>query len=273
VFALTVECGESESEVLSAELWDAGATGIQEEPLTGGGCTLRAWFDDPEGLVERFHAYSPRVVEEAERDWEAVSREAWQPFTLGARLYLAPPWDASPTPDGRIRLVVHPGLALGTGAHPATQLALMALEREVRQGDTVVDVGTGSGILAAASQHFGARAIGCDLDADYSRIASGNLGEDGLTANVFIGSTRALRAQCADVVVANINETTHALLAPEYARVARRGLVLSGFPERRERELEEAVASQGFRRVDRLCGDHWVCLIFHRDTPCNAETS
>jgi ribosomal protein L11 methyltransferase len=273
VFALTVECEESESDVLSAELWEAGATGIHEEPLACGRCTLRAWFDDPEGLVERFNAYSPRLVEEVARDWEAVSREAWQPFPLGTRLYLAPEWDDSETPEGRTRLTVHPGQALGTGAHPATQLALVALERVLHPGDTVADVGTGSGILMAAAQRFGARSVGCDLEEESVHIARANLLTDGLQAGVFIGSTRALRSGCADVLVANINETTHALLAPEYARIVKRCLVVSGFPERREALVETAMRAQGFRGVDRLCGDDWVCLVFRRDMPCNAETS
>lgn len=261
MYSLMVECAESEGELLSAELWDAGATGIQEEPLPGERCRLRAWFDAADGLEQRFAAHGAHLAEEPEVDWEAACRQAWQPFTLGERLYLAPEWDESRTPRGRLRLIIHPGQALGTGAHPATQLALLALEAELRRGDTVLDVGTGSGILTAAALLLGARcAHGCDIDEASVSVARTNLLADAVPGHVFAGSTRAVRSKAVDVVVANINAVTHEMLAGEYARLARRAVIVTGFPDPHMERVARALSSHGFTLAEPRRDGEWVAL-------------
>lgn len=265
--SLLFECAESESEFLSAELWERGAVGIQEDPLPGGRCRLRAWFEHVDGLQAAFGRYRPEFFQEPERDWEEHARQAWQPFTVGRRFYLAPEWDESPTPAGRIRLTVHPGLALGTGAHAATQVCLEALETHLRRGEMALDLGAGSGILTAAALLLGAGfAVGCDIDGEAPPIARRNLQADGLPARFFTGSTRALRDASVDVLVANINAATHRTSAGEYVRVARRLLLLGGFPERHAESVREALAAFGFSVEDRLQIGEWVCLALTRET-------
>jgi ribosomal protein L11 methyltransferase len=260
--SLTLDCVETESELLSAELWEHGASGIQEHELPGGRVRLQAWFDANDGLAERFAAYGPRVEDEKAVDWETLSRQAWQPVEVGARFYLAPEWDESPTPAGRMRLTVHPGMALGTGDHPATQLVLVALEKHLREGERIVDTGTGTGILLEGAYLLGARGVGCDIEWESARTARRNLLADACPPRVFAGSLRALAARSADVVVANINAVTHHALAPEYARVARRLAILAGFPERHVAGLERALGAHGWQRLDRLSSREWVCLVF-----------
>jgi len=269
MFSLYLECAEQDAELLSAELWDEGATGIQEDSLPGARCQLRAWFDDASGLLQRFSDFRPRLEADPDIDWEAVSRQAWQPFEVGRRLYLAPEWDENPTPRGRLRLTIHPGQALGTGAHPATQLCLEAMERHVHRRDHVLDVGTGSGILTAAAMLLGARsAAGCDIDFDSVSIAHRNLVTDGLPAHFFAGSTRAVRSRSAEVIVANINAVTHEALASEYARISRHALILSGFPDRHAARVAAALTPFGFAAAETLTRNEWICLVL-----CNAETS
>jgi ribosomal protein L11 methyltransferase len=265
MYSLFIECPEAEAELLSAELWEEGASGIQEEALPGERCRLRAWFDDPSGLLQRFAPFRPRVEADPDIDWELHSRQAWRPFEVGRRLYLAPEWDESATPVGRVRVTIHPGLALGTGAHPATQLCLHAIDSHVRVGDTVLDLGAGSGILSAAALRLGVRRVfACDIDPDSAATARANLQRDALTAPVFIGSTRAVRSSAVDVVVANINSVTHETLSAEYSRLARRLLVLSGFPDRYVPRIERAMRLEGFRPVDTLARQEWVCLVLSR---------
>jgi ribosomal protein L11 methyltransferase len=269
MYSLYLECLEVEAELLSSELWDEGATGIQEEALVGARCQLRAWFEDPAGLLQRFATFGPRIELEPDVDWEAESRQAWQPFPVGRRLYLAPEWDESATPAGRIRLTIHPGQALGTGAHPATQLCLEALETHLLASDVVLDVGAGTGILASAAHHLGARHVmGCDIDFDSISVARCNLLSDGLPPHVFAGSTRAVRSQSIDLLLANINAVTHQTLAGEYARIARRCLILSGFPDRHSAKVSEALARFGFKAVQTLTKNEWVALVL-----CNEEDS
>lgn len=264
MISLSLECRETESELLSAELWEKGATGIQEEDLPGGRVRLRAWFDSGDGLADRFSAFTPQVREEVYVDWEQVTRQAWQPVEVGALFYLAPEWDESDTPVGRLRLTVHPGMALGTGDHPATRLALAAMERHLRAGERMLDVGTGTGILLAGAHLLGARGAGCDIEYESARTARHNLIRDAHPPRVFAGSLRAVAAASADVVVANINAATHQTLAAEYVRVARRLVILTGFPARHEAGVEQALWEHEWHPTDRLTDHEWVCLAFSR---------
>lgn len=262
MYSLYLECAEQESELLSADLWEHGATGIQEDALPNARCLLRAWFDEPGRLLDQFAPFNPRIEPEPDVDWEAACRQAWRAFDVGRRLHLAPEWDEDPTPRGRLRLTIHPGQALGSGAHPATQLCLEALEATLLPADTVLDVGTGSGILLAAASLLGARrAIGCDIDQASVAIARANLIADAVPPLLFAGSTRALPALSVDVIVANINAVTHAHLAPEYARLARRVLIVSGFPTRQAEPTTGALAQHGFSLAGTLSREDWTCLI------------
>src|ERR1700691_2629248 len=95
-----------------------------------------------------------------------VLRDAWPPLCVGERFYLVAPWHAAvQAPAGRMRLEIYPGMACGTGRHPATQLCLQAIERYVKPGAQVLDVGSGSGILSDAARLLGAGVvIACDVD-------------------------------------------------------------------------------------------------------------
>jgi ribosomal protein L11 methyltransferase len=259
--SLRLECVEAESELLSAELWEQGAAGIQEEDLPGGRIRLRAWFDGAGDLAQRFSAYAAAVQEETPVDWEAVTRQAWQPVEVGERFYLAPEWDESDTPAGRLRLTVHPGMASGTGDHPATRLALAAIERHVTPADRVFDVGTGTGILLAGAYLLGATGFGCDIDVDAAATARVNLLTDAHPARIFAGSLRAVAPRSASVIVANINAVTHQALAADYSCISRRLLILTGFPERHEPGVAAALTAYDWQIADRLTDREWVCLV------------
>jgi ribosomal protein L11 methyltransferase len=225
VFSLFLSCAAAAEDQLSAELHEAGTAGILEE--AGG---LRAFFEDESrraDLLSRFAAFHPVAREEAAVDWEQAARESFPALRIGRRWFLAPPWSAEETPAGRIRLVVNPGMACGTGWHPCTQLCLTALEQVVRARDTVLDVGSGSGILSQAAMLLGAgRVVSCDIDMDALLVA-----RERVQAAMFCGSADAVREGIADVVVANISASAAEELGREFRRVLRpRGtLIASGF--------------------------------------------
>src|SRR5205085_2769695 len=133
--------------------------------------------------------YAPELRREAETDWEQVARDSWPPLPVGKRFYLVPPWHTTPAPAGRIRLEINPGMACGTGWHPCTQLSLEALEEYVHPGASVLDVGTGSGILSIAAGLLGATHVfGCDIDFDAVSIA-----KERIAWPAFVGSANAVR--------------------------------------------------------------------------------
>lgn len=216
---------------------------------------MRAFFErdhDVGSLLERFAEFSPELREEPAADWERATRDAWPPICVGERFFLVAPWDEfAATPPGRARLEIYPGMACGTGRHPATQLCLRAIERYVKPGARVLDVGSGSGILSAAAELMGAGSvIGCDIDPDTVGIAS-----ERVHVPMFVGSADAVRSGWADVIVANIDAATLEQIAPELERVRKPGstLILSGFPE--------WDVPEGFAPREILRQEDWLCFI------------
>ncbi len=253
--SLFIRCAPRDKDSIVAELWARGTEGVMEDDAPGGRCLLRAWFREPFDAS----AWNGEWTAEEERDWVAVSRASWQPIEVGRRFYLVPAWRDDPAPEGRLRLSIDSGTACGTGYHEATQLCLEALERWLRHGDTLIDVGTGSGILAEAALLLGAaRAAGCDIDPEAVAWA-----RQRTRALLFAGSLRAVRDACATVLVANINQTALAQLAPRIRAVLAPGgrAILSGFRSGEAAAVERAVS---LPRLDRLELNGWVCLVCGR---------
>lgn len=225
MFSLLVQNEPNQDrDILIADLWEAGATGITEE--TDG---VRAFFEgSPEVVLAQFSHLQATVHEEDTRDWVRFAQDQWSSFPVGDSFYLVPEWLDDPAPEGRLRLRMHPGMACGTGTHAATRLCLMAMERHVRPGSTLLDVGTGAGILADAARLLGAaRVYGCDIAHDSTLVARGNLDP---SIHLFTGSVRSVRDKSVDWAVCNLNAATLQTLAGELERAADR-LILSGFRE------------------------------------------
>jgi ribosomal protein L11 methyltransferase len=227
---LHLDCETPDRDWLIAELWERGTTGIIE-----GVAGLRAFFDEHIDTSDLM-AFSPRWERAEERDWVEMSRAQWEPVEVGSRFFLVPSWSSDPAPEGRLRLEMQPGLACGTGWHPATQIALEAMERYVAPGAAVLDVGTGSGILAEAAALLGAGPVyACDIDADAVAIARERLRAATVHAALFAGSAAAVRGGAVDLVVANIDAETLIPMFAEIRRVLKPGgrAILTGFPESR----------------------------------------
>jgi len=212
MFSVRIEVEPERADGLLADLWEAGTLGVIE-----GDGFVEAFFEDTES-AQRFG--EPQRA--ADVDWVRATEDAWPPVLAGKKFFIVAPWRTEPTPAGRFRLEINPGLQCGTGQHPCTQLCLEAMEQVIRPGDAVLDVGTGSGILSVAAKLLGARlVIACDIDPDAARVVP-----------FFVGSADAVRSGSFDVVVANISEAVMEELRPELERVAAKR-ILSGFQNER----------------------------------------
>ena len=267
---LTLSCSRGEKDFLAAELDDSAMLGLIEEDQPGGRSLLRAFFEDSAratAIAERLSDYSPAIGPYEAQDWVAMARSQWKPVLAGERLFLVPPWCDDPAPVGRLRMPMPPGTASGTGLHASTQLMLAALERELRPGGTLLDLGTGSGILSAAALLLGARKVyACDIEEE-AVLAAREYTERRVP--VFLGSARSLRDASVDVVAANINAATLIALARDIARVLKPGgrALLGGFTAVDMPRLSEALEAASLAVTDRVERDEWVLLSTHDASP------
>lgn len=259
MYSLKLRCKSHETETLSFQLWEAGTVAVSELNK-GDGCALTAGFEDESArvtLIEQFAAYRPEWCEDR-TDWEAVTRQAWPGRAVGKRLYVAPPWSEEQTPNGRLRLIQNPGQASGTGEHPCTQLALQAIESEVFAGCGVLDVGTGSGILAIAALKLGAgTAVGIDVDESALQTARENSALNGLAPLLATGTVGCVAEAWAAVTVANISATVLLAIADDLLRVtAMPGiLILTGFPGSEAGAIAALLPGSEITYLD-----GWACL-------------
>jgi len=250
MYSLQLKCRPDDVDFLSAELWEAGTVGIRE--LEDG---LIAGFETNDQRAELLQRFGGEWTQEDSTDWVEATERAWPARLIGERIFLAPHWCTDETPAGRVRIMHNPGLACGTGEHPCTQLALQALESAGLDGKTIVDVGTGSGVLAIAALHLGARiAVGVDFDEAALGAARENFELNGFVASLAVGSADCIRE--ADVTLANISATVILSIADELLRIGGL-LILTGFSDY---ELPAMEATFGSGTVTE--SGEWRCLVF-----------
>ena len=234
--------GSAAEEAIYAE---GGADGIQPWRAS----RVSALLDekaDVAGLVAHACASAglpvPRYTVQplADRDWVQASRDQFVPIRISPRLWIVPSWHAAPD-AGAVNIALDPGIAFGTGSHPTTRLCLRWLERVIQGGETVLDYGCGSGVLAVAAMKLGAAsAVGVDIDGQALLAARRNAMHNQVQAT-FHSAAEAVQRP-ARIVVANILAHPLVVLAPLLARLtAPRGrLALSGLLTRQVDEVRAA---------------------------------
>ncbi len=269
----------AEADAASARLFDLGATGLEVRDATTlvkgkeGAETLVASFDDEEtaslAALSLPGAWNPRrdaIVGDA---WRDEYKKYFHPFELCDGVVVRPPWEAYAAKAGERVLTLEPGRAFGTGLHETTSLVAEVLSsyREELRGRCVLDVGTGSGILALLALVLGAeRARAIDVDPDAVRVAQENAAANGRSARL-VADTAELGA-IADrypVIVANIEASVLMELAPLLAARAEGGalVVLSGLlvPEVNAQLEDVRAAYARFLHVETKTKGEWVALV------------
>lgn len=213
----------------------------------------------------------PEIRELGPEDWAEAWKKGYKTLHLGRRLVIVPVWEAYlPRPD---EVVIHmePGMAFGTGLHPTTRLCLCALEDYLRPGDHVLDVGTGSGILAIAAAKLGAaHVLALDIDPTAVDVARSNVARNDVAhcVEVHVGTVENLwtRIGAMQLIVINILADTVMALAPRLAeKLAPRGhLISSGILQEQAAAVETALQDAGLAVVEQRVEGDWVALVSER---------
>lgn len=196
-----------------------------------------------------------------DEDWVGATQREFTPFPVGQRLWITPSWHAGthPAPEARVALVLDPGMAFGTGSHPTTRLCLEWLDANLRGGESVIDYGCGSGILAIAAARLGAAEVtGIDIDPQALAAAQRNAQANGVS--ITLRSSGETPPAAADVVVANILANPLRVLAPLLEALVAPGgrLVLAGLLDRQADEIARCYPRIALRPWRSL--DGWTCL-------------
>ena len=258
-------------ELLHAALDDFAPLAIHDRDTAEG---WRVFFRHPhdraaagEALVREFGdaGVSVSAVDVRDDEWARRSQAHLAAVRAG-RIIVAPPWAVDPVEDGCVLVVIQPSTGFGTGHHATTRLCLRLLQAAEVSQQRVIDVGTGSGVLAIAARKLGAReAIALDVDPDALRNARENAQLNGPAATITAieADLATLEADPADVVLANLTASVLLREAEALARLAAPGgrLIVSGFAPADLAAIESAF---GTRAAATVIEDGWAAALFNR---------
>ncbi len=209
------------------------------------------------------------VADVLDQDWMQKWKEGFHPITVGKRILIAPSWQLPETSDGRIVIRIDPGMAFGTGTHETTRLCLEAIERHWR-GGTLLDVGTGTSILAIAAAKLApeAQITAIDIDPLAVEVGRENISVNGVPANIAIreGQPRDCAGQTFDLVVANLTaEVIIELFDDLLACLAQEGvLILSGILTTLVADVEQRAGAEPMAIIERREAGEWSLLVAQR---------
>ncbi len=275
---LTLDVPDDLIDAVVGELQADDVAGVWESHSPEPGLTrlvlyfgLRSNLDNAERLILAIFARAGRkspsifrsVVEDS--DWTGEWKKSYRSFPLGDEFFIVPSWEDTSCPDDRLPIRIDPGQAFGTGTHETTQLTIEALERWIEPDQDVLDVGTGSGILAIASRLLGAKNVfACDIDPVAAQVARANIERNaagGVCA--FCGSLDAVKSNSMRMVIGNLTADLIVSLIAEFDRVLRpRGIaVFSGILQDQREDVREAISRVHFVVHEEQARGEWLALI------------
>lgn len=288
-FALEVTAASDAAEAIEFAMNELDCLGSEINSLRkkpGEDLTISGYFEreiDEETVAEAIgyalevYGLSPESVRGrswrriGKTDWLYDWKKHWKPTTIGS-FVVSPPWETVNDTDRHV-IFIEPNMAFGTGTHPTTQLCLEAIGDIYLPGETLLDVGTGTGILAigaalmnAAEEREMPRLTGCDLDAGSIDIARENaeLNEVGGTIDFYVGSI-AEDTEPSDLVVANLTIDVIKPLLDILLAKAKRILMLSGVLVEQREELVSELEKRGITEAEIRTSGEWIAAIIRKD--------
>lgn len=286
---LTVTTTNEASEAVINLLMENGAGGVEIDDSDLSQVELATYFQAQAGLVELLPELEQKIaqlrefgldpgkgtVKLAELDddsWADVWKKYYHPVRLTRYLTIVPSWE-SYTPETTDEKVIKldPGRAFGTGTHPTTKLALQALETVVRGGETMIDVGTGSGVLSIAAKYFGVAQIAAyDVDAEAIKVAEENLALNGMQDAITVGANDLLAGIKTKVglITANILAEIIVPLIPQAYECLKPGgiFITSGIIADKKDLIVSEIEAKGFVIDQILNIKDWYSIIAHMPT-------
>lgn len=279
---VSVTVPSHEEEKLVTLFYECGAIGVEVQNFESDPVTLRAFFPShySNDLPSLLNGFSHQLSDTARstlatftlphEDWQERWHESLQPFSVGEKFLIVPAPHLQAERGSRIRIRIEPGMAFGTGTHESTQLCLKALEHLPLEEKSVLDIGTGSGILAVAAARLGAgRVFACDTDPMALGVAVKNFFANQVEQRikVWVGSLGALRDRCAEICFANLTAGIFEDLWPEFERVVHSQgiLICSGILQEQSGAFQERLKRRrfGIERMDSM--NEWVSFVVRKE--------
>ena len=227
------------------------------------------------GARDTAHAFGRCTTELAaikQEDWENNWKQYFKPFRVGETFLIKPSWEQCEPEEGRRILEIDPSSSFGTGTHNTTQLCICELERVVKPGDRLLDMGCGSGILSVAAHMLGATDVtAVDIDLNATRIAAENAEKNGLLLHTYVGDVigdEALAEEIGsgyDIIVANIVADVIMGMQDILKRKLKADgiLIVSGIIAPRADEVQQSLLEAGFVLERRDQSGDWVAMTLH----------
>ncbi len=256
---------------------------VPVQPAADGPALVKAYLplqDDWSGRLEKIKSaisrldlpqgseINTRVV--AEEDWADAWKKYYQPVRVGRRLVVKPSWENYQPLDGDLVIEMDPGMAFGSGTHATTAMCLRLLEKYVRPGMRVYDIGTGSGILAIAAARLGAGEVqAVDIDPVACKVAAENVARNnaGAVVRVRQGNLAELLQSGADLIVSNIIADVIAGFAPHAAAALKPGgvLIASGIIRERAEMVRTALAAANLKIGEEHADGLWIAFAANKE--------
>jgi len=277
-FGVEVTVAAAASEAVESALNVVGAIGTAVDSLRkkdGEPLVVEGFFTEPVSLEDVEDAIGDEFEREAidrdvvssiefrrveEQDWLAEWKKHWQPTEIGPFL-VAPPWSEITRTD-KLLIRIEPNMAFGTGTHETTQLCLEALADKLTGGMTVIDVGTGTGILSIAAAKLGSRHIRAfDTDAASVNIAAQNAqANDVVDSIMFYEGTMDESTEPADLIIANLTPDVIKPILPLLVEKSEIWLILSGILAIQEQEIRDALGGCAIWDLEVTRSGEWIAV-------------